>query len=65
MNAEKLLRMCADTMKMPGWNDALSRMTDKNAVYALPDEFLENVAGGVVNSEIPNAVNPQFDGQRE
>ena len=50
-NAEKLLRLCADTVKMPGWNDALSMMTDKNAAFALPDELLENVAGGRTNDD--------------
>ena len=50
-NAEKLLRLCADTMKMPGWNDALSLMTEKNAAFALSDELLENVAGGRTNDD--------------
>lgn len=50
-NAEKLLRLCADTMKMPGWNDALSMMTEKNAAFALSDELLENVAGGRTNDD--------------
>ena len=51
MNAEKLLRLCADTAKMPGWKDALSMMTDKNTAYALSDELLENVAGGVKDDD--------------
>ena len=50
-SAEKLLRLCADTMKMPGWNDALSMMTEKNAAFALSDELLENVAGGRTNDD--------------
>ena len=50
-NAEKLLRLCADTMKMPGWNDALSMMTENNAAFALSDELLENVAGGRTNDD--------------
>lgn len=50
-SAEKLLRLCADTMKMPGWSDALSMMTEKNAAFALSDELLENVAGGRTNDD--------------
>ena len=49
--AEKLLRICADTTKMPGWNDALSMMTEKDAAFALSDELLENVAGGRTNDD--------------
>ena len=51
LKTEKLLKICADSMKMPGWNDALSMMTEKNAAFALSDELLENVAGGRTNDD--------------
>ena len=53
LKTEKLLRLCADTMKMPGWNDALSMMTEKNTGFALSDELLENVAGGTTKDVQP------------
>ena len=46
--AEKLLRLCADTMKMPGWRDALSLLTEEQSRVALSDELLADVAGGIV-----------------
>lgn len=47
---EKLLQLCADTVKMPGWNDSLERMTDsvlnKCLSNLLSDDEFEMVAGG-------------------
>ena len=48
---ERLLRLCADSMKMSGWNDALEMMTDsvtdKCTSKMLTDDELAMVAGGV------------------
>ena len=48
---EKLLHICADTLKMPGWNDALSMLTEQAersvSAHLLDDDELANVAGGV------------------
>lgn len=48
---EKLLRICADTLKMPGWRDALSIMTDKYSANELSDELLDDVAGGIAKHD--------------
>jgi len=57
---ERILRLCADTMKMPGWNDALSMMTDKLSANALSDELLDNVAGGRLHPDIPASRDQSF-----
>ena len=48
---ERLLRLCADSMKMSGWNDALEMITDsvtdKCTSKMLTDDELAMVAGGV------------------
>ena len=48
---EKLLHLCADTMKLPGWNDSLERIGEnvmnKCRSNILSDDELEKVAGGV------------------
>lgn len=54
---EKLLRICADTLKMPGWQDALSIMTDKYSANELSDEFLDDVAGGIVKHDSSADIN--------
>ena len=50
---EKLLKICADSMKMPGWKDALSMMTEKTEDSCrgliLSDDELAQVAGGVTH----------------
>lgn len=51
---ERILRLCADTMKMPGWNDALSMMTDKLSANELSDELLGDVAGGTSKPKTPD-----------
>ena len=49
---ERLLHLCADSMKMPGWNDSLERITEnvmnKCTENMLSDEELQMVAGGIV-----------------
>lgn len=47
---EKLLKICADTMQMSGWHDALSIMTEKYSLNELSDDLLDNVAGGVTKN---------------
>ena len=48
---ERLLRLCADSMKLSGWNDALEMITDsvtdKCTSKMLTDDELAMVAGGV------------------
>ena len=48
---ERLLRLCADSMKMSGWNDSLEMITDsvmdKCTSKMLTDDELAMVAGGV------------------
>ena len=46
---EKLLRISADSHKMPGWNDSLSYVLGREEIslHALTDEQLDMVAGGV------------------
>lgn len=45
---EKMLRQCADTAEMPGWNDALTVMTEsvQKKAEALSDDELFSVAAG-------------------
>ena len=45
---EKMLRQCADTAEMPGWNDALTVMTEsvQKKAAALSDDELFSVAAG-------------------
>ena len=49
---EKLLKICADSMKMPGWKDALSMMTEQaerfGNAHLLDDDELAMVAGGLI-----------------
>ena len=51
LKTEKLLKICADSMKMPGWKDALSMMTEQAersvSAHLLDDDELAMVAGGV------------------
>lgn len=58
--SERILRLCADTMKMPGWNDALSVMTDKLSANALSDDLLADVAGGSTKPNIPDRTDSAF-----
>lgn len=46
---EKMLRQCADTAEMPGWDDALTVMTEsvQKKAEALSDDELFSVAAGV------------------
>ena len=50
---EKLLKICADSMKMPGWKDALSMMTEQaerfGNAHLLNDDELAMVAGGALD----------------
>ena len=50
MKAEKMLKIAADSWKMPGWNDTLSMVVDsampKTGLRALSDEDLQLVAEG-------------------
>ena len=58
---ERLLRLCADSMKMSGWNDALEMITDsvtdKCTSKMLTDDELAMVAGGV-KAELHDDVKP-------
>ncbi len=49
---ERLLRICADTLKMPGWRDALSIITDRYSANELSDDLLDDVAGGITNPDL-------------
>ncbi len=49
---ERLLRICADTLKMPGWRDALSMITDRYSANELSDDLLDDVAGGLTNPDL-------------
>ena len=55
MKAEKMLKIAADSWKMPGWNDTLSMVVDsampKTGLRALSDEDLQLVAGGAEVSD--------------
>ena len=51
-NAERLLRICADTLRMPGWRDALSIITDRYSANELSDDLLDDVAGGITNPDL-------------
>lgn len=46
---EKMLRQCADTAEMPGWDDALAVVTEtvQKKAEALSDDELFSVAAGV------------------
>ena len=50
--AERLLRICADTLRMPGWRDALSIITDRYSANELSDDLLDDVAGGLTNPDL-------------
>ena len=54
MNIEKLLNIAADSSRMPGWNDSLSLMLNKESlsIKALDDEQLSKVAGGVTPEQL-------------
>lgn len=50
--AEQLLKLAADSHRMPGWEDSLSYIVDKarGGMQVLSDEDLQNVAGGAINN---------------
>ena len=50
--AERLLRICADTLRMSGWRDALSIITDRYSANELSDDLLDDVAGGLTNPDL-------------
>ena len=53
---EKMLRQCADTAEMPGWNDALTVMTEsvQKKAAALSDDELFSVAAGAKPKKEPS-----------